>query len=232
MSLILDLLKYFMMGLGVFIFIPVIASLLSSTSVGKGIIDEYHGLAMTLLGRALLLQRSHGSLKLKKSTFDPKFAAERIRIKGQPRYFYDPNNLMSTFKNRSFGLAHEDRAVVVDARTAYFGRRFAELHNAGKLQVKDHIKAYFAVPEGLYELVDLRDVKAIIQNPGAPGLADRIDSYAEKGQSLFNSGTVMQQMQLFMALGVGFGLMWFAAQIQQTGAGEVGSTLPIFLGWF
>lgn len=226
MSLISELLKFWMMGLAIFLIVPVLGAVLP-WSMARKLIHQYHSIAMTLLGRALLMQSGKNSYKLKKSTFDPKFDAERIRIKGKPRYFEDAAGLMSTFKNRSFGLVHPDRAVVLDARMPWFARRYAEMYNSGKLWDGDAIKAYFAVPEGVRELINLRDIKAITPYPGEPNWPDRIDIQTEKGQAGFNSTTTKQQLQLAMTALLGIGLMWGASQIAQSGAGSVGGSLPI-----
>lgn len=230
MSFFLDLFKAFGFGLMLFIGIGIVSSLLPWV-YGKHIARPYRSIAMELLGRGVFLQRSHGSYSLKRSSYDANMGAEKVNLGGEAKHFFDPDDLMSTFRNKPFGLAHEDRAVIFDARTAFLGRRFAELKNTGDWLTDGHRKAYFAIEEGVAELVNLADALPIIQNPGKPGVVDRVDNYAEKGQTLFDSRNVMQQIQLFIALGVGFGLMWLAAQLVASGASDVGVSLPVWLSW-
>lgn len=229
-----EMMKWFLGGLTLFILFP-LASMALPERHAKRIMNFYHDVLMALINRAILLQRSNGGLRLKKSTFDPtagKAGAERIRISGEERFFFDPQDLMSTFRDHSFGLAHEDRAVVLDARTAYFGRRFAQLKRAGQWVVEGHRKAFFAIKPDMQTLVRIEDAKAIIQNPATPGVTDRIDNYAEKGQAGFNTGTTAQYMKLLMAAGAGFGMMFIASYLVSSigaGGGSGSTVIPLVI---
>lgn len=226
-----DLLKLWLAGLAVFILFPIVTVPLPDRYADP-ITGFYFDVTMALLGSAILLQRSNGGLQLKKTTFDPTLGeagAEVTYIKSEEKSFMDPKDLMSTWRDRPFGLAHEDRAVIIDARTAFLGRRFAELKRAGRWVVDGKRKAYFALNAGHQTLVRLEDALSVIQHKAAPGITDRIDSYAEKGQAEFNTGTRMQQAKLFIALGVGLGAMFLLKQVaSSTGGGSiVGGGIPI-----
>lgn len=198
----------------------------------KRVLGTYHSIAMTLLGRGLLLQRSHGGLSLKKSTFDARFeeGAEKVRIGGETKHFRDPHDFMSTFKGRPFGMAHEDRSVIVDARVAYLGRRFRHLVENGDFEHGDALKAYFAIPEGVRSLVNLSDIKAIVQQSGAPVAASREETHAEKSQEGFNTRNIIDTMTWLISLGAGYGLMFMANELSNSTSGGGGSVIPIVVG--
>lgn len=230
MSLLFDLVKAFGFGVMAFVVFPIVAAFLP-WSVAKGIIGRYQQIAMQLIGRGLLLMRSHGGLSLKKSTYDARLGAEKVWLGREKQHFFDPHDYQATFKGYPFGLAHEDRAVVIDCRTAYFGRVFRELVQNERSERDGMLKAYFAVPEGVRQLVNIADALPVIQNPARPNVTDRIDSYAEKGQSLFNSrADLVSQAQWFIALVVGVGVVWGLKQLATSGAADIGRTLPIFIG--
>lgn len=229
MSFFFDLFKAFGFGFMAFFLLPLVAAMLP-WEYAMRIVRPYQSIAMSLLGRGIMLQRSHGGLRLKKSRFDPRIGAERIQIGRHKKYFTDPHDFMSTFRGYPFGLAHEDRGVIVDARTCYFGRRCRELIENGRFEnQRGHVKAFFSVPDGVRELVNIADIKPIVQGSATPGLADRVDTYAEKGQSGFDSAQLIQQMPFLIALGVGFGLMWFAKELGGS-ASTPGDVIPIMIG--
>lgn len=223
MSIHIDLLQSFTLGLVGFFCLPLIAGALPWER-SKGLIGTYHSIAMGLLGRALLVKRSHGGLTIKKSRFEPPLG-EKVSIAKGAMYFKDPQNFMSTFRGYPFGIVHEDYAAIVDARTAFFGRRFADLHSRNEWERNGMFKAYFAVEAGLRTLVNIDDVKPVVQQSGAPELVERLDTFGEKAQALFNSNKLIQQTAFFMALGVGVGVMWMIRELGGDASGSEASRL-------
>lgn len=234
MSWLTNAMMLFLIGIMVFMIgIPLLASLLP-WRYAEGVVDQYQKIAISLVGKAIMLQRSHGGLALKKAKFDPQVGAMWIRIGGEKQYFEDPKNYMTTFKGRPFGLAHEDRATIVDARMAYLARRFRELREAGRFEDDTKgFKAFFSIPEGERVLVNLADIKAIVQKSASPRAVTREKTIAEKSQEAFNSTNIVDTMTYLISLGAGMGLMWLAAEFaaRSSGGGGGGSVIPIVLGW-
>lgn len=232
MSWLTNLFYMWFFGVVGFFVLPIFAAALP-WEYAKRVISPYHSIAMTLLGRGIMLQRSHGGLTLKKSKFDPRFeeGAEMVRIGREKKHFRDPNDYMTTFKGRPFGLAHEDRSVIVNARVAYFGRVFRELCETGRFEHNEQLNAFFSIPKGLHELVNIADIKAIVQQSAAPGAASREETHAEKSQSMFDSRNIIDTMTWLIALGAGYGLVFGASYLAESTGTSGGSTIiPIVVG--
>lgn len=236
MSILFDMMKAFGFGVILFFIAPLFAGLLpweprDRLPGAKSIIIPYQKIAMALIDRGVLLQQSHGGLKLKKSEYYPKIPTERVTIGRQTKDYKDPANLMGTFHGKPFGLVHEEWAAIVDARTLYFIRKFRELHDQNEWERKSMKKAYFSIDrDGDEELVSITDLMDGGRPQSAsPNLVERLTEFAKKSQAGYNSTQLFQQTKFFIALGVGVGLMWLLKEAGGA-AGDVGRVLPAMVG--
>lgn len=228
MGLILDLAKAYFVGVILFAAIPVFATPLAWERK-QGLLRTYTGMALSALGRGLLIQREHGGLLLKKTKFDTRLGAgaELARIGGELKHWKDPENLMSTLHGRPFGLAHEAKNAIVDARSCRSGRLERELDEQGqRVREVDGTRLYkaFFFIQNTRPLVDITDALPIIQGSGDPGLPDRVETYVEKGNLGYDSGQIKQGVEWMTMMAVGFGLMWIGSKLAAAGGGTI-STL-------
>lgn len=227
MSIITEIGKAFMLGIITFFGLGVAARALP-WHLAKTVADTYVGMGMACLGRGLLIQRAHGGLTLKKTTFDSSVSGEKARISGNIKQWSDPHNMMSRFQGRPFGLAHETSNTILDARTLALARRFRELDRRGEWEVDGRFRAFFHVEEGdSTDLVDIADGLSVVQHSEAPGLVDRLKEFVRKSQMMFNAPRLMQHSAWLIALGVGFGLMFLANRLADTSGGSTGSPIPL-----
>lgn len=232
MSVLFEILKQltmaFTLGLVVFYLLPVFATGFLEWEKAESVVGMYLDIAMSLIGRGLFLQRSHGGHKLVATTYDAKIGAELARIGGEVKHWRDPHNLMQTFRNKPFGLAHEDVNVVFDSRTIDIARRYSDLKNRGEWIIDGYRKAYLAYENTEPEcvIVNISDALPAVQGSASPGLTDLLDTFVEKGQSAFNSTRTMQTIQWLMVLGASFGLMILAKRVLGS-ASSSGVAIPL-----
>lgn len=225
-----ELLKHFMFGVMAFIILPVLVSIAPGQQ-GESVRVFYRKVAMALLNGCLLLYTGRGP-KLKKSKRDTRYNDEKIMHGKQWRYFDDDAGLMGTLYGYPFGLAHEARNVVVDARLLYYARRYLELRRDNRFKSNGHRTSFVGVDLDGKELVHPQDIVPVVQKSTSPGLTERVENFAEKAESEFDSRPIREGAEMLVFLGATFGMMWLASQAIQSGAGDIGSSLPIMLGWF
>lgn len=227
MSLLFDLAKAYMIGLVGVAFLPAMVRPLSWQRK-QSVIQTFTNMAVSTLGRGLMLKREHGGLKLVKTRFDTRIGsgAEVAKIGGEKKHWKDPENLMSTFHGKPFGLAHESRNVIVDARRCYLARLYTDLkdNHDWELQIdgETYKRAFFGV-DAERALVAIEDAVPVIQGSADPGLADRVEEYGRIGNSLYNSTQMLQGVKFLMTFGGIFLLMWLGRKLMETTAG--GSTV-------
>lgn len=226
MSLILNLLKALALGVLSFYLFPLAATLLLDWEDARDLVSPWISLGTSTLSRGLLVQRSHGGWELKKTSFDGGVGGEVAKLSGEPHMWRDIDHRMSKWQSATFGLAHEDKDVIVDTRIADLGRRKRDLHDTGRWKVNGRRKAYFIV-EQAKRLVNLNDAPQIIPGSASPRLADRLEDDMKKSQALFNShrGQLVTTIQLLMFFGVGVGTIYVANRL----AGTSGSVTSVNL---
>lgn len=228
MSLLFDLAKTYAIGLLLFVAIPMATAPLSWERK-RGVIHTFTGMAMSALGRGLLIQREHGGLLLKKTKFDTRLGAgaELARMGGELKHWKDPENLMSTLHGKPFGLAHEAKNAIVDARMCRAGRLLRELDEAGERELEadgtTFYTAFFHISDD-HPLVSITDALPLIQGSGDPGLPDRIETYVEKGNQGYDTTQIKQGAEWLTMMAVGFGLTWIGSKLAAAGGGTI-STL-------
>lgn len=233
MSLLFTLVKGMFAGVVLFYAIPMATKPLEWEQK-EGILDFYMSMSMSALGRALLIERSHGlmSYVLKRSRLDAAVTGEMVKLGGEVKRWRDPENLMTSLYGRPFGLAHEDRDTIVDARMCHLGKQYKKLKRSGEWTYEADgeqlRKAYFEMTEGTH-LVRINDVLPIVQTRAPPSLTERLEVYVEKGQSMFDDVTPLEMLPWLAGLGAGTGLMWMASKAaESTSGGDV--TLPLQAG--
>lgn len=223
-----EIAKAALLGVLAWVLVPIVATMAAPDhELTEKIIGAYHTTAISILGRALFITRSHGGFRLKKTVFDPTENDEKAYVGGEEKHWKDPDNMMSTWRGYPFGLAHEDRNVIYDARFAHFARRYIEDKRRGTWEVDGLRKAYIALEAGRRYLVDPSAPRKVIQTQTSPGLSSRLKVFTEKGNALFNSRNVLQTTAWLMALGAGLGLMWLAAEFRARSSNAGGGGIII-----
>lgn len=219
LTIIIDLLKWFLAGVVLFLAVPIATRPLEWRQK-QPIIELYHGMAMSALGRGIMLIRSNGGQELKQTSFDASNGGERTTISGETKHWTNPGNMMLTFEGRPFALAHEDKDVLFDIRTAHIGELFRDYKERGIWELNGYRKAYANIAEA-HPVVDVRPVVDSMQANVSPGLADRIDEFVEKMQSLFDSNRMFEYLPWLIGLGAGVGLMFMISKAMETTGGTV-----------
>lgn len=208
MSLLLEIGMVYLAFVVLFALLPVL-------TLGR-LSDWFISLAMSSVERAILLKRSNSGYSLKASRFNSDLGTEKVRASGQTYNFEDPHGYMSRFKGRPFGVAHEDREVLVTPRVADFGRELHEHKRDGTwTDDADNRRKYFGFESG-EALVNLDHALYAIQGSARPSLADTIETYVEKGQSAFDSGRAVTYIIWLMMFGAGAGAPWILLKLQDT----------------
>jgi hypothetical protein len=189
---------------------------------GQGWTDTAIEWIQTLMGRSLLLKRAHGGVTLLRTKYDPKLEGEKGRIGREEKYWRDVHGMMGRLGGKPFGMAHEKRDQIFDARTAWAAHKFRDLVRTNRWTQNDYRKAYLAVEEQL-PTVDLDAVLAVIPWSAKPGLPDRLAEYRRKGQEGYNTlkGVMLERMTWFLAWAIGFGGMYLAMKLGASGGGIV-----------
>lgn len=217
MSLLMAGFKGLFVGVVVF-FIPAVTARFLDQGKQDSISDFYTGAAMSVLGRGVMVIRSNGGQLLKKSKFNTRDGGEEVRLGGETKQWRNPGGMMLTLQGKPFGLVHEDRDVMFDIRTAHIAELYNEYKESGEWKIDGYRKAYANVKKGI-NLVNVRAILPAVQSSASPGLADRIDSFVEKMESMFDSSNVFEYLPWVVAVGAGFGLVWLLAKLGTTGGG-------------
>lgn len=237
MALEITLLKLVAYGLITFIAIPLSAAILPYKHA-QTIISEYHKIAAAMLKRALFVHRTNGGITLKKSRFYAKTnpGAELVRIGGEKKYFIDIADRMSTWNNIPIGIVHEDIPFILDARTIHVARKVSSLAEQNEFEWNDSMLAYLPINPDETELVRVPDIKGVLEKSGSPGTFERLRTYVEKSQVLYNKKRYIGTTAKFLVYyGVGVGSVWIARELAASGAGAGGGgggggVIPFFLG--
>lgn len=191
-------------------------------------------LVMELLNRALLIKSAHGGFKLKASWFDPVTGKDVINHGGELRYFSDPNDLMSTFRGKAFGIAHGARDTIVSPIEIHLAEIAEELDGNNELQIEKDgerfTRAFFHLDEGI-QLVDADKVLRAIQGSADGASADRAMHFIELSQADYDSAAIEDYAVWISALGLPFLLMMVGSKVADDsgGSGLPDVTLPMIM---
>lgn len=230
MSVILGMLAAFLSGFLVVVVAPLLARLLGGVQGAAIVAQTYFSMSAKLYGRLLLVLREGGGLDLVNSSHDASIGLEKATLDGEDKHFEDPYNYMSRFYNVPFGIADEERGVVISPQIAELGELVRWAREDG-IRVESDGRTYFQgvvpIDTSEHRLVHPQDARAIIQGSATADLADKIDDLMEVSQSRFNSTPTMQYLVWLGALGAGFGIVAIAYQLLQSGGGSLGRTIGI-----
>jgi hypothetical protein len=216
MMFVIELALAFLGGLVLFALLPVL-------TLGR-LSEWFVELAMASVERAILIKRSNAGFTLKASRYNPNYGTERVTAGGKTYDFTDQSNLMSRFKNRPFGLAHEDRGALINPRIADFGRELHEQKRDGDwTDAAGNRRKYFGFERGR-ALVNLDHALYAIQGSASPTLGDTTETYVEKGQAAFDSGRAVTYIIWLMMFGAGAGAPWILLKLSSSVDG--GASLP------
>lgn len=234
----------FAAGLLCYIGLPWFVAPYLSDGVQQRIGRLYFWLSAMSYWRPKLVRRLLGGYAIVSSTFDAEKQGEKISLGGDTKHVTDPENLVSRWQNKHFGIVLEWATVIVDARLAELGEHLQEhARDDGHIsrttrQVEDggrrtieRVNPYFEVPKGL-RVVDPSTAIALIPrdaNPSDPSTAEEYTraAWAEHRQRI---GTT-EALSTLMGFGAGFLAVGASYKYFVTGStgggGSGGPIIPI-----
>lgn len=235
MSLFLHLAMALTAGLVTFALLPLLVTALFGQDIGEQAGNQFVGLAMAMIGRALLVLQGGGvGVELVSVTRDADTSTERCDLGGRRLDYADPDGRMSRLAGYPFGLALRDKMAVVDARQLLLAERFAERRRTGAAtapiaagggETEPARQAYFSIAPGRY-VCSLRPVSRIIQRSASPTLVSRVRELIRIGLSRYNSSARVEYLVWLMAMGAGFGLIYIGSRLTDGGSSGSEITAP------
>lgn len=189
MSLITTIALPYLAGLVLAFVGPLVLGAILPMRWGQKITGVYVGLAMGLVGAALLVWKNPG-WRLKKTVFDPEVNQYKISLKGRERHFADPLSHMSRLAGRAFGIVHADRNIVLTPREGDVGERYSELRSEDDWEFETdggtYKRAYFHFDGGT-RAVDIDGALSIIQGSAQPSSVKQTYKIVELAQKVWNT---------------------------------------------
>lgn len=222
-----------LLGIVTFLALPIVPK---ATGQFKKFAHLHLWLATSLLSRAAIVVTEHGDLLLKRMSFDD-LGVEKISFDDLEKDFEDPADALHHWMGIPFALADEKHGVLFDPRHAALGTRKREAEERDTKEyratqeeyesydVQAWKRAVAEFPKNTYELVNLGNVRQLIDGGERAEYAERVESFYEHSRAPFQSGTsTVRVMMIVLALVAPFGVMWFAAT-QGSTAGGNGTTV-------
>ncbi|MGK7371319.1 MAG: hypothetical protein ACNS64_14000 [Candidatus Halalkalibacterium sp. M3_1C_030] len=179
-------------------------------------------LATFPLKRAAIVISEHNDAYYKSMTFDG-LGFETINIDGETKVFEDPDDSLHYFLGIPFALANEEHGVLFDPRHAAMGKRKQEYDDRGEgefLATEDEWQTFdvslwkpgvFEFPK-VHELVDLSNVKHLIDGGERSEFAERVETLYEHSRDPFDDGSsATKYLYPIIAFAAIFGGIWFMA---------------------
>lgn len=236
MSLLLHLAMAGVTGIVVFCLLPVATFLLYGFDAAQRVSSAYVSIAMSTLGRGLLVLRGVG-VRLVATDYEADTGTEKAKLGGRRVDWEDADSRMTRWAGVPFGIALEDRPVITDARQLLLAEEFAELRRRengtvtyqkqqpdGSTAEKTARLAYFDLDPGK-RVVSLAPITKIVQRSARPSMVSRVLKLTELSQNPYNTSAKVQYLVWLMGLGAGFGLMYMGAKLQSTVGSGSGSTI-------
>lgn len=196
--------------------------------------DLYFAQAFAALRRGMIMRRLHSGYELVASSFDGEKSAEKVALGDANLFYRDFAGKMSRAYKYPFGLVTEKKNTVVDPKLAEVGELEQQrVENGEHLQeTRDGFVANttLSVPK-VMRIVDVAAANAAVPKSASPKLPETVEDYIQKSQQGFNTKSVIDMMAFITAFGVGFGLMWLAAEVGTTAVGGGGGsvTMPMVI---
>lgn len=230
MSLLLTGMIGLMSGLLVFLAAPIVGTAIATATGRENPLPEaYFSMAANCFGNVFLVIRETGkmNLELHSGDFDSEMGLWEIKLNGETKHFEDPHDYMSRLYKRPFAIADEKRGVIINPMIAEIGELVEHKHDSGSLVTEigseTFVDGIIPVRRGAKRLVNLNKGRVCVTGSASASTADRIQTYIEISQSLFDRHPTAQYLIWLMAAGTGFGMNVFAAQYAKSTGGSVGA---------
>lgn len=228
-------------GLMFYIVSPMVYRL---TGVGQWLANLPLWLVGAVLSRGAIVVSEHNSLMLKKMKEDG-LGVERIKIDGERKEFEDPDKSLHNFLGMRFAFADERHGVLFDPRHAAAGRRKNDADTKGEglvpatdgewksENVTEWVRGLFEFPEGVHELVDLSDVRHLVDGGERAENPRQTEEIYKHSREVFGGGTPAKKFLYPLAgMILPFILIWLLSTQLGTDTASVGfgSVLWLALG--
>jgi len=241
MSLVIWAAVAFMLGLVIYIAVPMLFGPLFPAGIRQRLAEIYFSQATATMRRTTLLDRINSGFTLIATGFDAEWGCELTDVGDQEYRIEDPRNRMARLYSRPFGMASERFDVYCSARDAAAGKAHqlqAERGNHRHDVAVDGgdqsspvtvANAHVTIPDGL-QTVSLHGIAGILGGQASPTLGEDVYDDIKKSQAAFDSRSVLEGMTFIVAFAAVFGLMWFAANYGgSAGGGGGGINVPLMV---
>jgi len=244
MSLVIWAAVAFMIGLVIYIAVPMLFGPLFPAGIRQRLAEIYFSQATATMRRTTLLDRINSGFTLIATEFDAEWGCELTDVGDQEYRIEDPRNRMTRLYSRPFGMASERFDVYCSARDAAAGKvhqlqaergdhvstKRVQTDGGQTKMVTEWTNAHVTIPDGL-QTVSLHGIAGILGGQASPTLGEDVYDDIKKSQAAFDSRSVLEGMTFIVAFAAVFGLMWFAANYGGSagGAGGGGINVPIML---
>lgn len=242
MSALLWAFAFYWLGIALYLVAPMLAAPRLSLKRRLQFAKHYFGIGMMALDRALLVARKHGGYSLVPSSYDAGMEAEKITIADEDMHFEDPYEFTTSLHKRRFGLADEERNVIINPRLSELGEEFYRFYHEGKHRVPLNIRdrdvdgftSVFTIPK-MPRMVNLRDARWMIPGSASPKLAESVKDDIEKSQHPYKTRNYVDLMIGLIAMALAFGMVALADYVVgiDSGGGVAPSVdIGLFIGVF
>lgn len=219
------------LGVAAYLVVPLVVGPHLSLRWRRRIANHYFSIAMLTLDRALLIARKHGGYSLVPSTYDAGMEAEKVSIADEDMHFEDPYEFTTSLHKRRFGLADEERNVIINPRLAELGEEFYRFYQEGMHQIPlnvndqqvDAFTSVFSIQK-MPRMINLRAARWMIPGSASPKLAESVKDDIEKSQDPYKSRNYVDLMVGPIVMAISFGLVIAADYLVGVGGG--GGTMP------
>lgn len=233
----------FMVGLAIYIAVPILVGPMLPAQLRQRIADLYFSQATASMGRTTLLDRINSGHTLIATEFDAEWGCELADVGDQEYRIKDPRNRMSRLYTRPFGMCSERFGVYCSARDAVLGKRHKlQVEGGDHYQQVEHgdgddrrtveaVNAHLTVPDNL-QTVSLHAIAGLLGGQASPALGEEVYDDVKKSQAAFDSRSLIEGMTFIVAFAAVYGLMWFAASYGDSAGGVSGGgvDVPVMLG--
>lgn len=180
-------------------------------------------LAGMILKRSAIVVSDHGDLILKRMSYDDA-GVEMIGFSDTKKEFEDTDGAKSWWLGMRFGLADEKHGFFFTPRDAATGRRKREAEEADEMVAKateaernqydvmGFVRGVLSFPKGVYEMVDLTDVRYLVTGSERAEQPQTVKKFYEISQEPYSDKKTAVQLFLLLAAAIGpFAMVWILA---------------------
>jgi len=245
----MQLVLVMLVGMAAFFMLPPLATIVDAFPYGPNLLSRkvsrfHQGLARNLAEGWVLIVRSHGGVTLRGAEFDPERGTGMwiVRMGGEEKYFNDPNGMMGTWRGKPFGIADEEKGVIVSPPQIDLGNKLRSmaddrrLHiteqveqrmdNGQTVQVPQHYVAGVVPVSKASGLLQLHGARAIIQGDASPGVVEMVNTIVEQMFSLYDSSPAVQYIMWIGSIFAGGAFLWLLLKLNESLSADAGGQLP------